>query len=315
MWRFIARRVVVLIATLLVVSVLAFLIPYVGSADPARTILQARVADQALDPATVDALRAELGLDQPLPVQYLDWLRHAVTGDFGFSFTSKAPVAQLIANAFSVSVTLALTALLLALALALPLGILAAMRAGREVDHGVTVLTQVLVALPEYWVAPVSILVFALTLGWLPSAGWRGPAWVILPACVLALRPLAYFARVARASMGEVLSAPYMVAARARGLGTAGAIGRHGLRNGMTPVMTLFSLWLASLIGGSVVVEVIFAVPGMGRLLYEAVVNRDIPLIQAGIVSIVFVVVVINTLTDLAYAMLNPAVTVSDGTA
>jgi peptide/nickel transport system permease protein len=315
MWRFIARRVAMLIATLLVVSVLAFLIPYVGSEDPARTILRAQVADEALDPATVEALRTELGLDQPLVVQYLNWLRRAVTGDFGYSFTSRTSVAGLIANAFSVSVTLALTALVIALVLAVPLGIVAALRAGREVDNGVTVLTQVLVALPEYWIAPVSILVFALTLGWLPSAGWRGPAWVVLPACVLALRPLAYFTRVARASMAEVLNAPYMVAARARGLGTAGAIGRHGLRNGMAPVMTLFSLWLASLMGGSVVVEVIFAVPGMGRLVYEAVVNNDMPVIQAGIVFIVAIVVVINTLTDLAYAALNPAVAVSGGTA
>jgi len=175
----------------------------------------------------------------------------------------------------------------------------------------VTFLTQSFVAVPEYWLAPLGILVFALYLGWLPSAGWQTLSNMVMPALVLALRPLAYFTRVTRAAMLDVLRAPYIIAARSRGLSMPRTVFAHGLRNAMPPVMTLFALWLAGLIGGSVVVEVIFAVPGMGRLVYNAVVNHDLPLLQAGVVCIVALAVLINTLADIAYLALNPALRTS----
>ncbi|MEV6127454.1 ABC transporter permease [Streptomyces violaceusniger] len=313
MVRFAVRRLLVLLITLLAVSAATFAIPYASGGDPVRTILRSRVSDQALDPSALAALRSDLGLDRPILVQYLSWLGRAARGDFGLSFTSRTPVDQLLGSAIGVSGTLAVIAIGLAFLAALPLGILAAMRPGKRLDNGVTVLTQSFVAVPEYWLAPVLVLVFSRYLGWLPSAGWRDPTSIVLPAVVLALRPMAYFAQVTRAAMSDVLASPYMTAARSRGLSGRQALLRHGLRNALLPVMTLFSLWFAGLLGGSVVVEVIFAIPGMGRLVYNAVVNHDIPLIQGGILSIVALAVLITTATDFLYALINPAVRVRDG--
>lgn len=307
MGRFICRRLAVLALTLVVVSLVAFLMPYMSEGDPARTIIRARVSDLNVDEASVAALRQHLGLDRPLAVQYFGWLGAALRGDLGYSFTSHEPVAPSIASALLVSFTLAMSALVFALAIALPLGTAAATRPGGLLDAVATFLTQTLVAIPEYWMAPICILVFALYLGWLPSAGWQGPASLVLPAFALSLRPLAYFTRVTRAAMLDVLQAPYITAARSRGLGLTQTVLRHGLRNGAIPVITLFALWLAGLLGGSVVIEVIFAIPGMGRLIYEAVVNKDLPVLQAGFIAIVALAVLINTLADIVYALLNPA--------
>jgi peptide/nickel transport system permease protein len=308
---FLMRRAATLLVTLLVVSVLAFLIPYAGEGDPARKILRARVNDPGLDPAQVEALTRELGLDRPLYVQYLDWLRTMASGDFGFSFTSRTPVQDLVVPALSVSMSLALAALLLALVFALPLGTWAATARGGRVDSVVTFLSQSAVSAPEYWVGPVLVLIFARNLGWLPSGGWTGPAYIVLPAVALSMRPLGYFTQVTRAAMSDVLAAPYITAARSRGLSFPRTLVRHGLRNSMLPVMTLFSFWFAGLLGGSVVIEVIFNIPGMGRLLYTSVVNNDVPVIQGGMLLILTLAVLINTVTDLLYGVLNPAIRVA----
>ncbi|KAB2847290.1 MAG: ABC transporter permease [Hyphomicrobiaceae bacterium] len=308
MGRFLLRRLVMLVLTLFVVSVIAFLVPYAAPGDPALTILRSRVADLATDPDTVAALRAQYGLDRPLVVQYLSWLRGALSGDLGYSFTSGAPVAMEVGRSILVSLTLALSALTLALAVALPLGTLAAMKPSGRVDEIATLLTQVFVAVPEYWLAPMGILVFTLWLGWLPSAGWHSISSAVLPSLVLSLRPMAYFTRITRAAMIDVLQAPYITAARSRGLSLRETVLRHGIRNGAQPVVTLFALWLAGLLGGSLVIEVIFAIPGMGRLIYEGAVNTDMPMLQAAFIAIVALAVMINTLADLVYALLNPRV-------
>ncbi len=308
MLTFLIRRTATLLVTLLVVSVLAFLIPYAGAGDPTRKILRARVNDPALDPAQVEALTRELGLDRPIHVQYLAWLRDVVTGDFGYSFTSRTPVQELVVPALTVSMSLAMAALLLALVFALPLGTWAATARGGKVDNAVTFISQSSVSAPEYWVGPVLVLVFARHLGWLPSGGWSGLSYIVLPAMALALRPLGYFTQVTRAAMSDVLSAPYITAARSRGLSFPRTLVRHGLRNSMLPVMTLFSFWFAGLLGGSVVIEVIFNIPGMGRLLYNSVLNNDVPVIQGGLLWILTLAVVINTVTDLLYGVLNPSI-------
>jgi peptide/nickel transport system permease protein len=313
MGKFLLRRGATLLVTLFVVSVLAFLVPYAGEGDPARKILRARVNDPALDPAQVEALTKELGLDRPLYQQYLDWLGQVVSGNFGFSFTSRTAVQDLVLPALSVSVSLALASLLLALVIALPLGVLAATSPGGKMDNAITFLSQSSVSAPEYWVGPVLVLVFARYLGWLPSGGWEGLSYIILPAVALALRPLGYFTQVTRAAMNDVLRAPYITAARSRGLSFPRTLARHGMRNSMLPVMTLFSFWFAGLLGGSVIIEVIFNIPGMGRLLYEAVVNNDVPVIQGGMLLILTLAVVINTVTDLLYGVLNPAIRVTNG--
>lgn len=311
MLMFLVRRIFVLAVTLLVVSVLAFLIPYAGDGDPARKILRARVSDPALTPSQVHDLTHQLGLDRPVYVQYLDWLKHTLSGDFGLSYVSRTPVGDLVLPALSVSVTLALSALIMALLVALPLGVLAATRRGSKLDNTVTFVSQSAVSAPEYWIGPVLVLVFARHLGWLPSGGWNGIAYLVMPASALALRPLGYFTQVTRAAMTEVLAAPYITAARSRGLSFPRTLLRHGLRNSMLPVMTLFSFWFAGLMGGSVVIEVIFNVPGMGRLLYTSVVNNDVPVIQGGMMWILTLAVVVNTATDLLYGVLNPAIRVN----
>ena len=308
---FLLRRGATLVVTLLVVSVLAFLIPYVGEGDAARKILRARVNDPALEPAQVEALTRELGLDRPLHVQYLEWLGQVVRGDFGYSFTSRTPVQELVVPALGVSMSLAISALLLALVFALPLGTWAATRRGGKVDNAITFMSQSSVSAPEYWVGPVLVLVFARQLGWLPSGGWNGLAYIVLPASALALRPLGYFTQVMRAAMTDVLGAPYITAARSRGLSFPQTLLHHGLRNSLLPVMTLFSFWFAGLLGGAVVIEVIFTIPGMGRLLYTAVTNNDVPVIQGGMLWILTLAVVINTATDLLYGVLNPAIRVA----
>lgn len=307
MWMQIIQRFFILCLMLAIVSVIAFLLPYMTGGDPARTILFSRMHDTALDPHAVEALRTSLGLDRPLYVQYFTWLWNALRGDLGFSFTSSQPVANELLRSLGVSVTLALTALVVAVAVALPLGTLAAMRPGGRLDNFATLMIQTFVATPEYWFAPMSALVFALYLGWLPSAGWDSWRSLVLPALTLTLRPLAYFTQVTRAAMAEVLRAPYITAARSRGLGMHGTVMRHGIRNGSLPVVTFFALWLAGLLGGSVVVEVIFAIPGMGRLLYDAVINRDIPMLQGGFICIVALSILVNTLADSFYVLINPA--------
>lgn len=308
MWKIGVQRFTLLCVTCLVISVLAFLVPYMNGGDPVRTVLQSRSADVALEQAAVDALRVQLGLDRPLVVQYGTWLKAALRGDFGYSFVSHAPVGPEVARSLGVSFTLAMSALGIALAVALPVGTMVAMKPGKTADNVATFFTQTFVAIPEYWLAPVVILIFAIYLRVLPSAGWQGPSSVILPAFVLSLRPMAYFTRVTRAAMIDVLQAQYITAAQSRGLSMNEAVLRHGVRNGAMPVVTLFALWLASLLGGAVVVEVIFSIPGMGRLIYEGVVNKDVPVLQASFVCIVVLSIVINTLADILYLVLNPAV-------
>lgn len=315
MLKFVFRRLIVLLLALLLVSLLAFLIPYVSGPEPTEMIIRARVANLAVDQDTINSLRVDLGLDRPLPIQYLDWLGNAIRGDFGFAFTDRLPVSDHIKDAILVSITLALSALAFAIVVALPLGALAALRPGQRIDNFITFMTQSFVAIPEYWLAPMAALVFCVYLQWLPSAGWNGPEHVILPALTLALRPMAYFTRVMRASMIDVLEAPYITAAFSRGLGLAQTVWRHGVRNALTPVITLFSMWLAGLIGGAVVIEVIFSIPGMGRLLYESVINKDLPILQGTIVCLVSFAVLMSTITDLIYVMINPAVRITDETA
>lgn len=307
MLRFLLLRTAILIGMLAVVSAIAFAIPYLQGGDPVRDIIHARVSDQNIDAAAVEGLRVQLGLNRPLTVQYASWVADLLRGDFGLSFASRTPVAASIGSALLISAILAVSALVAALLVALPLGTLAALRAGRWFDAGVILLTQALVALPEYWLAPVGILVFALQLGVLPSAGWDSWRSLILPVAVLSLRPMAYLTRVARASMIDVLDAPYIMAARSRGLSLGQTLLRHGLRNAILPVLTLLALWLAGLLGGSVVVEVIFAIPGMGRLMYDAVIDKDLPMLQAGLICIVGLSIVINTVMDLLYLAINPS--------
>ncbi len=304
----ILRRGIIMIIMLFMVSLLIFLLPYLTGSDPATTVLRARVSEGELSETALSQLREELGLNKPVAVQYITWLGQLAKGDLGRSFVSRAPVAEIIYRGLKATVILTLLSVGIALIVALFLGIFSALRPGSKLDNLITAITQIGVAVPEFWLAPVLILVFAIWLKWLPSAGWGAFKYMVLPTIVLSIRPIAYFTSLTRISMIEVLQMDFINAARAKGLSEFQVIWRHAIRNTLIPVITMVTLWFASLLGGSVIVEVIFAVPGIGRVLYDAVIAKDFPVLQTGVVIIVSFTVIINTLTDLAYTVMNPSI-------
>lgn len=305
---FILRRTATLLVAVLLSSFAVFLIPYVTPGDPVRKIIRSRVAGDVIDDSSVQSLSESLGLNEPLPVQYLGWLGRFFSGDMGLSHVSRTPVVEQVMPALSVTLSLVVLALVTAAVVSLPLGVAAALRQGRRTDKLITTVTQSFIAMPEYWLAPLLVLVFALKLSVLPSAGWSNASSTILPAATLALRPISYFTSAVRSGMIDALQADHVPAARARGLSRTQAILKHVIPNSLVPLSTLFAVWFAGLLGGSVIVEVIFAVPGMGRLLYDAVVNSDIPLGQGGVVVVVALAVGITTLADFVHRLLSPKV-------
>jgi peptide/nickel transport system permease protein len=307
MLRFITRRMAALVAAVLLSSFAVFLIPYLTPGDPVRKIIRSRVAGDAVDDDAVRGLTESLGLDDPLLSQYLRWLGDVAGGDMGLSYVSRTPVAEQVMPALVVTLSLVVLSLGLAVSLALPLGIMSGLRPGSVADKVITAVTQALIAMPEYWVAPVLVLVFALRLSVLPTAGWNDLSSAVLPAVTLALRPISFFTSAVRAGIIDSASADHVLASRARGLSRTQSVLRHVIPNGLIPLTTLFTVWFAGLLGGSVIVEVIFAVPGMGRLLFDAVVNGDIPLAQGGVVVVVVLAVGVTTLADLLHRFLTPA--------
>ena len=308
MYRLILRRLLLLPLIVAVVSFLIFLMPLISGIDPATAVLQAQVLDRQPTPEAVERLKSELGLERPLLVQYAGWLWRVAQGDMGRSFMGRVPVSERVFDGLKVSTVLSVVTLAISLGIALPVGIVAAMKPGTLLDTLVSVVSQTGVVVPSYLLGPALILVFGVQLGWLPSAGWRGPEYLVLPALTLAAAPTAFFAHVVRASMLEALSMEYMRTARAKGLSEGLLVRRHALRNALIPVVTVSSMWLAGLIGGALIVEVIFSVPGIGRVLFDAINASDIPLIQASLMMIVVIAVVINTATDVIYVVLNPAI-------
>ena len=308
MYRLILRRLLLLPLIVAVVSFLIFLTPLISGIDPATAVLQAQVLDRQPTPEAVERLKSELGLERPLLAQYGAWLWRVARGDMGRSFMGRVPVSERVFDGLKVSAVLSVVTLAISLAVALPVGIVAAMKPGTLLDTLVSVVSQTGVVIPSYLLGPALILVFGVHLGWLPSAGWRGPEYLVLPALTLAAAPTAFFAHVVRASMLEALSMEYMRTARAKGLGEGLLVRRHALRNALIPVVTVSSMWLAGLIGGALIVEVIFSVPGIGRVLFDAINASDLPLIQASLMMIVVIAVVINTATDIIYVVLNPAI-------
>ena len=308
MYRIILRRLLLIPLIVAVVSFLIFLMPLISGIDPATAVLQAQVLDRQPTPEAVERLKRDLGLDRHILVQYSAWLWRIARGDMGRSYMGRVPVSEKVFDGLKVSATLSVVTLAISLSVALPLGILAAMKPGSPLDTLVAIASQLGVVIPAYVMAPTLILVFGIHLGWLPSAGWRGPLHLVLPCLTLASGATAFFAQVVRASMLETLSMEYMRTARAKGLSERVIVRRHALRNAMIPVVTLSSMWLAGLIGGALIVEVIFSVPGIGRVMFDAINASDIPLIQGSLMTIVVLAVLINTATDVIYVALNPAI-------
>ncbi|MBD3764161.1 MAG: ABC transporter permease [Rhodobacterales bacterium] len=265
-------------------------------------------------PETVAALRDQLGLTGSLPARYLAWAGGMVTGDFGTSYTYKVPVADLVADRLAVSLPLTVYAMAISTAIALPAGLVAAAARGRAADLAVTGLTQLGVAVPNFWFAMLLVLVFALSLGWFPAGGfpgWEdgvGPALraLTLPALALALPQAAILTRVMRSATLEVLGQDFIRTARAKGLSRARAVWRHGFRNALVPVLTILGLQFAFLLAGAIIIENVFYLPGLGRLIFQAITQRDLIVVESVVMLMVAAVIAVNAAVDLAYALVDP---------
>ncbi|MFG1634154.1 ABC transporter permease [Pseudonocardia alni] len=300
------RRLVVVGPVLLAASVLVFALPRLAGVDPARAVLRARSAEAVPDPVTEARLRSSLGLDAPVTEQYLRWLGGVLRGDLGHGYVARTPVAGQIADAAAVSGLLAVLALALAAVVGIPAGVYAARRPGGLLDRFLGLGTVAGVAVPEFVLAPWLVLVFAVWAGALPALGWGDPAHLVLPVLTLAAYPGALAAQLVRAETAGVLTRPHVLVARAKGLGAHRVLWRHGARLATTSVTALAGMFVAGLLGGSVVVEVVFGIPGLGRLLHRAVVAQDLPVVQAGTLLVVAVAVVAGVLVEVLATALDP---------
>ena len=309
MLQFFLKRLMALVLTLVVASGVIFLCLEIVPGDPALYMLGLNVQED-----TLAALRAELGLDMGPLARYWAWVSGMVVGDFGISYTYRTPVAEMVAERLKVSLPLAVYALTLSTAIAFPAGIWAASRRGRGADIAVMGVTQLGVAIPNFWFAMLMVLVFAIQLRWFNAggfAGWEagvGPALksLTLPAIALALPQAWILARVMRSALLESLNEDYVRTARAKGLSRGQALWRHALRNALIPVLTIIGLQFAFLMAGAIIIENVFYLPGLGRLVFQAISARDLIVVESVVMLLVFAVVVVNFLVDIAYAIVDP---------
>jgi len=312
--RYVLRRTAQAAVALLGVSIVVFALIHLVPGDPVRTALGTRF-DQEL----YEALIARAGLDQPLLLQYWLWLTSALTGDLGVSFRTGQPVTSALLQRLPATMLLAFASLLVGLLIALPAGILSAVKQGRPVDYAASSFSQIGVSVPDFWFGLLLILVFARTLGWLPPSGYVSPLEdpveairrLILPATTAGVVTGAILTRFVRSSVLEAMGAEHVRLARAKGMPERYILRHHVLRNAWIPVVTITGLQLATLLGGIVVVEVVFAWPGIGRLALDAVVRRDYPVLQGAVLLIATGFLLINLLVDLLYARLDPRITAS----
>ena len=303
------RRLTALMVTLLVASLLIFLLLEILPGDPATVILGVGAQED-----TLRALRAELGLDLPAPVRYVNWLGEVLQGDLGRSYTYDTPVQELLLNRVELSLPLALLAILLSTGIAIPLGVFAASRHRKVADTGIMGFAQLGVAVPNFWFAILLILLFSVKLGWFSAGGFAGwdagwfPAFksLVLPAVALALPQAAILARVTRSSVLETVQEDYIRTARAKGLSRSQALWRHAVRNALIPVVTILGLQLSFLLAGTIIIENVFYLPGVGRLLFQAIAQRDLIVVKNLVLVLAASVVLINFLIDLLYAVLDP---------
>jgi len=308
---FVVRRLLATVPVLAMVAVFVFLMLRLTPGDPAAVI----AGDNAM-PDQVEAIRQKLGLDEPIVTQFFIWIGKALQGDFGESFFFKKTVAELIAQRIEPTVALAIVTLLLSVAIAVPLGVIAAYRQDSWVDRTVMAFSVMGFSVPVFVIGYLLIYVFAIQLGVLPVQGYRPIGqglWpfferLILPSFTLSVVFVALIARITRASMLEVMNEDYIRTARAKGLPERTVLLRHGLRNAAVPIVTVIGIGLAVLIGGVVVTESVYGIPGLGRLTIDAVLGRDYPTIQAVILLFSFAYVLINLAIDLIYVLLDPRI-------
>jgi peptide/nickel transport system permease protein/oligopeptide transport system permease protein len=303
MTRFILRRLLLAIPTLFGVLVVAFLLLYVAPGDP----VMAMVGERA-DEETIARLRRELRLDEPLYKQFGHYVGGIARGDLGRSYITNRPIQRDIRERFPKTLQLAGAAMLLAAIVGITLGILSAWRPGGLIDRAGLGLAYVGVSFPVFWVGLLLILLFAVTLQWLPPSGAGGWKYLILPALALGMRSIAFLARMTRSAMLDALGSDFVRTARAKGLTERGVIARHALRNALIPIITVLGLDFGSYLTGSILTETIFSWPGLGRYVVNAIARRDLPAIQGSVLFLSAVFVMVNLITDLAYAKADPRV-------
>lgn len=303
MLRYLLHRLLLTIPVLLGVATLVFALVHLVPGDPAQSMLGEGAA-----PQDVAELRARLGLDRPLVMQYAAFMRGLARADLGTSLRYNTPVTREIRARLTHTVQLALAAMAVALALAIPLGIIAAVCRGTAVDHVAMTLALAGISMPNFWLGPLLAILFAVKFGWLPVAGSGDWRHLVLPAVTLGAALSAILARMTRASLLEELQEPYVLAARARGLSRTRAVLHHAFRNSLIPVVTIVGLQFGAVLTGTIITETIFAWPGIGRLLVQAIGFRDYPLVQGCILFISVTYVAMNLLTDLVYGVLDPRI-------
>jgi peptide/nickel transport system permease protein len=309
MLRALASRFASLLLTLAVISVAIFVILEVLPGDPAAIML-----GTSSQPDTLAALRTRMGLDQPALWRYFAWVGGIFVGDFGTSYSYGVPVSELIRDRLTVTVPLTLMAITISLSVAIPLGVFAAARQRGVTDAFATFYSQVGIAVPNFWLGLLLILLFALTLGWFPAGGFRGwnegvwPAFkaLILPAVALAIPQSAILTRVTRSSVLDVMNEDFVRTARAKGISRTRALWRHVVPNALVPVVTILGLQISVLLAGAVIVENVFSLPGMGRLAFQALAQRDLIVIKNVVLFFSTIVIVVNLIVDAIYVVLDP---------
>ncbi len=304
MLRFLLSRLVTTVPVLFGVSLLVFMMLHLVPGDPVKMML----SEFQTTPQQVELLRSQLHLDESLPQQYGRFVVNALQGDLGLSIRSKRPVRNEIAENLGSTLQLAASALLIAIGIGMPLGIIAALKQHSWLDIGPMIFALSGVSMPSFWLGLLLIFLFSLRLGWFPATGGGDLKHLILPALTLGLGASAIIARLTRSSMLEVLRQDYMTTARAKGLNEFTVVLRHGLKNALIPVVTIFGLQFGSLLAGAVVVETVFARPGIGRLIVNSILAKDFPMVQGIILFTATAYVVANLLVDLAYGLLDPRI-------
>jgi peptide/nickel transport system permease protein len=311
MIRYLVKKLITLILLLLLVSIAVFSVLFVLPGDPAQIMLGINAT-----PETLANLRAELGLDQPFWVQYLSWLAKMISGEGSRSLNYDLPVYELIVSRLAVTGPMALLAMVFAIIISLPLGIYAARHQNRPADVSVMFFTQLGLATPEFWLGILLILFLSVQLGWFAAGGfpgWAADGWgslkaLLLPAFALGVIRASILTRLTRSSMLEVLREDYVRTARAKGLRERAVVYTHALRNALIPVLTIMGLQLGQLLAGAIIIENVYYLPGLGRLVFNAIGQRDLPVVQDVVLFMAAAVVVVNFIVDLAYAYIDPRI-------
>lgn len=302
MWSYFLKRLRRALITILAVSIIVFLAAR-ATGDPVMHFAPEDASDQE-----IAMLRHEMGLDKPLWEQYLIYVRDAGTGDFGESLRYREPAFNMVLQRLPATVQLSLTAFIMSTVLGVFLGVVAALKRGTKLDHGIRMLAVLGQSAPSFFVGVLAILIFGVHLQWLPTSGRMGPEYLILPACTLALFSLASVMRLTRSAMLETSSAEYIKFLRSKGLSERQIVWKHALRNALVPVIAVLGIQLGHLVGGAVIIEIVFNWPGVGRLLIEALLNSDFPLIQAGVTLVAVCVILTNLLVDLSFGLIDPRI-------